>query len=191
MEPASDEEIIKRILNGHIQDFWHIVRRYQGMAYKTAFSVTRHHEDAQEVAQDAFMKAFSSLASFKGLSRFSTWFFRIVYYTALNHLEKSKAYQRRIRPDGDLDPDSFFSEDGFRQLADKDQAQYIGRALELLVPDDRLALSLYYLDGYPQPEIAELTGWSLASTKQRIHRARTRLDQALTTLLNTEKKDLL
>lgn len=191
MESASDEEIIKRILDGHVQDFWHIVRRYQGMAYKTAFSITRRQEDAEEVAQDAFVKAFSSLATFKGLSRFSTWFFRIVYYTGLNHLEKNRSYQRRINPDRHINPDDFFAEDSFRQLADKDQAQYIHQALDLLGADDRLALSLYYLDGYPQPEIATMTGWSIASTKQRIHRARARLDEALSTILNTEKKDLL
>ncbi len=191
MESAGDEEIIKRILDGHIQDFWHIVRRYQGMAYKTAFSITRQHEDAQEVAQDAFMKAFSSLATFKGLSRFSTWFFRIVYYTALNHLEKTRAYQRRISPGQSINPDDFSGEDSFRKLTDKDQAQYTDRALGLLGPDDRLALSLYYLDSYSQPEIAAMTGWSIASTKQRIHRARTRLDEVLNNILNTEKKDLL
>ncbi len=161
------------------------------MAYRTAYSVTRNHEDAQEVAQDAFMKAFSSLHTFQGRSRFSTWLFRIVYHKALNHLEGSKSYKKHVGLDDTTGMDQYFTGDSFQTLVGKDQARYIGKALDLLSAGDRVALSLYYLDGQSQQEISTITGWSPASTKLRIHRARARLNQALHKILDTEKDNLL
>src|SRR5687767_10428584 len=90
MDARTDEEIIRLVLNGDVQAFRHLIERHEGIAYRTAFAVTRNHEDAEEIVQDAFLKAFSSLGSFQGRSRFSTWLFRIVYRLALNHIEKSR-----------------------------------------------------------------------------------------------------
>lgn len=191
MDDRMDEEIIKLVLDGDIQQFRHLVERHSAMAYKTAFAITGAYEDAQEVMQDAFMKVFTVLSSFEGRSKFSTWFFRIVYHTALNHLEKLKTYQKHIETDGHIDAESHFYDDELRKLAGKEQVKYIMKALELLAADDRLALCLYYLDETPQQQISVMTGWSLASTKVRIHRARTKFEQALETLLANEKNNLL
>lgn len=187
----TDEEIISCILNGDIQDFRLLVERHQIMAYRTALSVTRYREDAQEVLQDAFLKAFSALNSFQGRSRFSTWLFRIVYYQALNHLEKIKHYQNKIELDENINTDNHPVADSFGRLVSEDRVLYIGKALDMLSAEDRTALNLYYLEEQPQPEIATTTGWSLTSTKQRIHRARTRLELALDKLLKIEKNNLL
>ena len=191
MDDRTDEEIISFVLKGHVAEYRHIAERHQHMAYRTAFSVTRNHEAAQEVVQDAFMKVFSSLGSFQGRSRFSTWLFRIVYHKALNYLEASESYKKHIVMDEAVNTDNYVAEDSTRSLFGNDQVKYIQQALDLLSAEDRIALSLYYLEERPQPEISEITGWSLASTKQRIHRARARLDQVLNKILNNEKKDLL
>jgi len=191
MDVRTDQEIISLILHGEVHLFRHIVTRHQLMAYRTAFSVTRNHEDAQEVTQDSFMKAFASLHSFQGRSRFSTWLFRIVYHKALNHLESSNSYKKHIELGDTINMDNYFTDDSFQALIGKDQVNYIGKALDQLSSEDRVALTLYYLDEQSQQEISTITGWNLASTKQRIHRARARLDQALNKILNIEKNNLL
>lgn len=191
MEERTDEEIIRSVLSGRVHDFQLLVERHMKLAYRTAFSVVQNHEDAQEVVQDAFLKAFTNLASFHGKSKFSTWLFRIVYHTSLNHLEKSKSYQKNILL-GDIEnTDDYNIGDSWNHLITKDRVKYIEDALNLLIAEDRLALSLFYLDEKSQHEISSITGWSLSSTKMRIHRARSKLNKALQQILDTEKNSLI
>ena len=191
MDARTDEEIIGLVLNGDVQAFRHLIDRHTGIAYSTAFAVTRNHEDAEEIVQDAFLKAFSSLGSFQGRSRFSTWFFRIVYHQALNHIAKYKPYKTDMDLDLIAEKEDLLITQDRETLIRKDQGLYIGKALEKLSAPDRLALSLYYLDEKSQQEISLLTGWSLAATKLRIHRARSKFDEALEKILGKEKNSLL
>lgn len=186
MDNRTDTEIIRLVLNGQVRDFRHLIERHTKMAYKTAFAVTRNHEDAQEIVQDAFMKAFSSLDSFQGKSKFATWLYRIIYYTALNKFEKSKSYKSHIELGRIEEANSSSINDSWDLLVGRDRIKYIGKALDRLSPEDRMALSLYYLDELPQQDISLITGWSLSSTKLRIHRARAKLDRILKTILDTD-----
>lgn len=187
MDASTDEEIIGLVLDGDVQAFRHLVDRHTRIAYSTAFAVTRNHEDAEEIVQDAFLKAFSSLNSFGGRSKFSTWLFRIVYHRALNHMEKT----RPQKTDFTSAKEDFLITQDRERLIHKDQEVYIGKALEKLNVPDRLALSLYYLNEKSQQEISALTGWSLSATKLRIHRARSKFDEALEKILGNEKDNLL
>ena len=191
MDARSDEEIIGLVLNGDVQAFRHLIDRHTGIAYSTAFAVTRNHEDAEEIVQDSFLKAFSSLGSFQGRSRFSTWLFRIVYHRALNHIEKYKSYKTNTELDFKFEKENDLITQDREKLVHKDQELYIEKTLEKLNVQDRLALSLYYLDEKSQQEISLLTGWSLAATKLRIHRARSKFDEALEKILGNEKDSLL
>jgi RNA polymerase sigma factor (sigma-70 family) len=188
MDARTDEEIIGLVLNGDVQAFRYLIERHTRIAYSTAFAVTRNHEDAEEIVQDSFLKAFSSLGSFQRRSKFSTWLFRIVYHRALNHIEKSKPY---MEPEFIAGNEDYLITQDREKLIRKDQELYIGKALEKLTVPDRLALSLYYLDEKSQPEISALTGWSLSATKLRIHRARAKFDEALEKILGKEKDSLL
>src|SRR5688572_3951303 len=143
MDARTDEEIIGLVLYGDVQAFRHLIERHEGLAYRTAFAVTRNHEDAEEIVQDSFMKAFSSLGSFEGRSRFGTWLFRIVYRRALNHIEKLKPYKRNTELDFTAEEADYLVTKDREKLIHKDQGLYIGKALEKLSVPDRLALSLY------------------------------------------------
>ncbi|NJO25248.1 MAG: RNA polymerase sigma factor [Bacteroidia bacterium] len=191
MDARTDEEIIGLVLDGDVQAFRHLIDRHKGIAYSTAFAVTRNHEDAEEIVQDAFLKAFTSLGSFQGRSKFSTWLFRIVYHRALNHIEKYKSYKTNTDLDFKFEKEDDLITQEREKLVRKEQELYIGRALEKLNAPDRLSLSLYYLDEKSQQEISQLTGWSLAATKGRIHRARSKFDEALEKILGNEKDSLL
>lgn len=191
MDARTDEEIIGLVRNGEVEAFRHLIERHEGIAYRTAFAVTRNHEDAEEIVQDAFLKAYTSLASFQGRSRFSTWLFRIVYRQALNHIERSKPYTTGMELNFTSGKEDNLITQEREKLIHKDQGTYIGKALKKLSVPDRLALSLYYLEERSQQEISALTGWSLAATKLRIHRARSRFDEALEKILGNEKDSLL
>ena len=191
MDARTDEEIIGLVLKGDVQAFRHLIERHEEIAFRTAFAVTRNHEDAEEIVQDAFLKAFSALGSFEGRSKFATWLFRIVYRHALNHIEKSNPHKMNMGLDATAENEGDLVTPHRDKLIHKDQGIYIGKALEQLNVPDRLALSLYYLDERSQQEIAELTGWSLAATKLRIHRARSKFDEALEKILGKEKDSLL
>ncbi len=191
MDARTDEQIIRLVLSGDVQAFRHLVDRHTGVAYSTAFAVTRNHEDAEEIVQDSFLKAFSSLGSFQGRSKFSTWLFRIVYHRALNHIEKFNPAKTTLDLDFTVTNEHYPVMPNSEKLVQKDQELYIGKALEKLNVPDRLALSLYYLDERSQQEISVLTGWSLAATKLRIHRARSKFDEALEKILGNEKDSLL
>jgi RNA polymerase sigma factor (sigma-70 family) len=191
MDDKTDEEIIRSVRNGNVQEFRHIIGRHSTFTYRTAFAVCRNHEDAQEIIQDAFTKAFISLDSFQGKSKFSTWLFRIVYFTAINHLEKNHSYKRHIDL-YDVTGSGFdiAFDPGWDRLIRNDRIKYVGQALNQLGPEDRLALSLFYLEEKSQKEIAAITGWNLSATKLRIHRARLKLSQGLEKILENEKESL-
>ncbi len=162
------------------------------MAYRVAYSIIRHHEETEEVVQDAFMKAFKALNSFKGDAKFSTWLFRIIYYTSLNRLEKINSGKQYVDLDV-LESHALHavSNTGPDKLIGQERLKYLNLALTQLNAEDRMALTLYYLEEQSQKEISELTGWSLTSTKIRVHRSRAKFDQHLEQLLQTEKKSLL
>src|SRR5687768_11960070 len=127
MDATTDEQIIRHVLNGDVQAFRHLIERHTGIAYSTAFAVTRNHEDAEEIVQDSFLKAFSSLGSFEGRSKFSTWLFRIVYHRALNHIEKSNPSKASMDLDFTAENEPWLVTHNRENLFHKDQELYIGK----------------------------------------------------------------
>ena len=80
----SDKKIIGQVIKGDVSAYALLVNKYQSMAFTLALSITKNREDAEEVAQDAFVKAYNNLNTFKGKSKFSTWLYQIIYRTALS-----------------------------------------------------------------------------------------------------------
>ena len=90
MEAKTDAYYIAEVLRGNPEAFSPIVEKYRQLAFSLSMKITRNKEDAEEAAQDAFIKAYKSLESFKGGAAFKTWFFRIVYTTAISKVRSSK-----------------------------------------------------------------------------------------------------
>jgi len=90
MNNLSDQEIIDSINRGNQSDYSIIVDRYKNKAFSLLMRMLKNQQDAEETLQDCFIKAYNSLGSFKGESKFSTWFYRIVYNTALTRLSSKK-----------------------------------------------------------------------------------------------------
>jgi len=185
-----DKHIIKLIKNGEVTAFAQLIDRYQQMAFTLALSIVKNREDAQEITQDAFMKAYRSLADFREQSRFSSWLYRIVYNTAISG--------QRLKKDAFLDIDSTaakYSSENRVEASDKletrDRKVLLKQAIAQLDEDDAFIIILYYYKELSIEEIQQITGISNSNIKVKLHRSRKRLFQTLEHTLKSELPDLL
>ena len=180
-----EAEYIQRIIAGDVSPFAWFVDTYKDMAFSIACRILGNEQDAEEVVQDAFLQAYRGLGGFKGKSRFSTWLYRIVANGSLNRLRQ----KRRVYEDIELlDEQLPAIESGFQRLDDRDRTKLINLAMEKLRPEDRLILTLYYLEEQTLAEVADITGDPKDNVKMRLHRARNRMYGVLSKLLNMETK---
>jgi len=175
-----ENTLIDRILAGDKQLYAQLVDHYKSYAFTIAYKVTESKPDAEEVAQDAFIKAYHYLKGFKRGARFSTWLYRIVFNTAISHKRKNKQVFQSI--------DNTFNQAGESDdaLEKSDKSIFIDKALNRLNEADRLSLQLFYLKEFSLEEVAEMMGQKINTTKVRIHRARQRMADELKSILQKE-----
>ena len=175
MELYSDTYYIHWILAGDTACFACLLDRYSRPIHALIYKVTQNAEDAEELAQDAFLKAYTSLASFKGECSFSTWLYRIAYNTALSAVRKKKHEFLAIEESA-LDN---VSEEEAAHLLDQEapseRVRYLEAALGQLPPDERALLLLFYWKERTIDELAGITGLTTANVKVRLHRIRKKL----------------
>ena len=144
--------------------------------------ILRDHEESEDVCQEAFLRAFSSLDSFSVQYRFSTWLFTIGYRLCLNHIRRRKLLTGEVDFAGVSSGDQDVSE----KLAESEEARRlkdkIWAAVDKLSPPQRAAVLLFYREGMSCDEIATTLGIPMATAKSHLHRARGRLRDSLTGL---------
>ncbi|MFN8353159.1 MAG: sigma-70 family RNA polymerase sigma factor [Spirosomataceae bacterium] len=183
-----DIAIIERILRGEQSGYRELAQRHKDYAFTIAYKILNHREDAEEVAQDAFMQAFGALASFNREAKFTTWFYRIVFNAAVGFKRKHKVYTEDIESSSEAQwIASYAPPDAVQQT---EQRHYLNRALQQLSDDDRVMLTLFYLKEHSLEEIADITGISAETVKVKIHRARKRLADEMKTMLKGEVRSL-
>jgi RNA polymerase sigma factor (sigma-70 family) len=176
----SDNELINRVLKGDHQSYKILVERYQHYIFTLAFRLTESREDAEEIAQDVFVKAFRSLADFKGGSKFSTWLYTIAHNTSITMLRKKKLKVSSLDHEG-----TFFQaenqESDFRanQMEDKARKQMVNNAIAMLSPDDAQIITLFYKGDQSLEEIGQIIGIEPNAVKVRLFRARQRLKEKM------------
>ena len=184
-----DDLYIKKVLNGDIDAFRYFVTQYKNMAFTISMSVVKNEYTATEVVQESFVKAFQNLKSFKGNSKFSTWFYRIV----IN--ESIKTITRKGYKNVDIDAESInypHTEPlAIDQLKEEEQKYYINEALNRLAANESLVLRLFYLNENHIDEICEMTGWTNSKVKVLLHRARKNFEMILERKLKGELKTLI
>lgn len=181
-----EDELLDKAIRGDREGIEYLVNKYKDFSYTIALGIVANREDAEEVVQDSFMKAFASLGRFRKVSRFSTWLYRIVCNTA-----KTKAQQRR--PGAlDLAHQVIAMEDQSWDLLKKaERKKYVELALRQLDEEDRLIVTLYYTGEQSIAEICQITGSNGSAIKMRLLRSRKQLEAALKLLLDKETRDLL
>jgi RNA polymerase sigma factor (sigma-70 family) len=188
----SDIELIQQTMAGNQSAYADLVKRHQRFVFTLAVRFTKSREDAEEVAQDCFIKAYRSLASFQQQSKFSTWLYSIVYTTAMTHLRKKR-----------IATDSIDDEDNFIQIADnhgdmdvnlaenKSRSYYLNIAIGQLLPDDAAIITLFYNGEQSLEEIGEALNMEANTVKVKLFRARQRLKDKLERLLKHEVNELI
>ncbi|MDD2792955.1 MAG: sigma-70 family RNA polymerase sigma factor [Sediminibacterium sp.] len=175
----TDEELVERILTGQNEAITILIQRYQDFAFNLTYKIVRNTQDAEESVQDSFVKAIRAIRAFKQQSSFKTWLYRIVYNTALNHAQRGQKHQS-IELD-QLD-DKQLSTGNAPAVSRYDrlfQAKLIRNAFDKLSPENRIIMSLYYLEQASIEEISEITMMDINLIKVRLHRSREQLKKIL------------
>ena len=181
---------IREILDGNTSKFSCFVIEYKDMAYSVAFRIVNNREEAEEIVQDSFIRAFRSLHKFRKDSKFSTWFYRIVVNRALSVRKKRKEVDE-IDIDRISDTNVGQIESAYSDLDKTDREKYINLALGRLSEEDSLILTLYYLNENSVEEVSVITGIKPENVKMRLARARKKMFFVLEKILNRELKSLI
>lgn len=170
-----DNTLIDRVLSGNVLAFELIVNRYKDMVFTIARRITRSNEDAEEVAMDTFMKAYSALASFRKESKFSTWLYRIAHNTAISSARKRKIIVTSLNDELIENYSEDRIKDDMNTLRNEEQSVLLNKALEHLPVGDSLLINMFYADKLTIEEISEITGLSISNVKVKLHRVRKKL----------------
>ncbi|MEM8525649.1 MAG: sigma-70 family RNA polymerase sigma factor [Bacteroidota bacterium] len=188
----SDQIIIQEVLRDNPQAYETLVRRYQDYVFTVVLRILKKREVAEEVAQDVFVKAYRTLRSFKGNSKFSTWLYTIAYRSAIDEVRKKK-----------YPIDAIDAENNALQIADTYDQNPIAKTqqgnlktvlqeqIQQLKTEDAAVVTLHYLQEKSVKEVAEITGLSLSNVKIKLYRSREILKKKLQHYLGDELQDLI
>lgn len=173
--------LIDRIVAGEQSLYAELVNRYKSYAFTLALKILEVRPEAEEAAQDAFVKAYQHLANFNREAKFSTWLYRIVFNTAVSYKRRRRGTFQSIE-----NTVIEYTQEADGMLERSDKNRYLQQAMGRLNEADRLALTLFYLQEFSLEEIADITGMQANTVKVRVHRARQRLADELTSILKKE-----
>ena len=186
MRNLSDQEIIDSVRKGNDSDYSIIVNRYKNKAFSMLKRMLKNDFEAEEVLQDCFLKAYKSLVNFKGESKFSTWFYRIVYNTALTRLssQKRKTETEMTSVEDHFDLESEYGSD---EIEKTDMKEFIHDLIGKLPERYTAIITMFYLNEMSIEEISEVMGLTISNVKVILHRSRNSLrDLILKTKLTQE-----
>ena len=182
MTDLQEKDLIRKAKQGDMLAFEELILKHEKIVYNLALRMMNHSEDAMDISQEVFLKAYRSLANFDERSAFSTWLYRITHNTCIDEIRKRKgkqtysleedlesedgSMQRQVADDGDTPEES---------LMRKEQKSEILRALDTLSEEHKAAIILRDVKGLSYEEIAEILELSLGTVKSRINRARNQL----------------
>jgi len=178
---TNENLLLDKILAGEQHLYAELVNRYKSYAFTIALKILENKPEAEEAAQDAFIKAFHNLGSFNRESKFSTWLYRIAFNTAVSYKRKRKGSYQSIE-----NVIVEYGQEGEGMLERSDKKKFIAQAMSKLNEADSLAITLFYLQEFSLEEIADITGMQANTVKVRVHRARQRLADELKLILQKE-----
>ena len=190
MKFQSDSFYIDKVLNNNVNAYASLVDKHKDMVFTIALRIVRNREDAEEIAQDVFVKAYQALATFKKESKFSTWLYRIVHNTAVSKTRK-KQFETT---DLNYDIVENYSEDDINEdlnrLDNNEQKKVINTVLKKLNPEDHMLVTLYYFKEYSTEEISEIVNISQSNVKVKLHRIRKKLYGEIQRLIKSQHKEI-
>jgi RNA polymerase sigma-70 factor (ECF subfamily) len=188
--PSDEMALVRRAQEGDMGAYDDLVRRYQERIYATLYHMTSNHEDANDLAQDAFIKAYQALKSFKGGSSFYTWVYRIAVNKTINFLKQRK--NRTQISLNDLDFNAEHDPDLVALISDKtprrdinlaELQEKLNEAMQKLSDDHRLVVTLHDVQGQSHEEIAQIMDCNIGTVRSRLFYARQQLQAYLSDYL--------
>jgi RNA polymerase sigma factor (sigma-70 family) len=186
MDSIGDQHYINSIIAGNSGEFAVLVNRYKDLVFTLAFKMIKNREEAEEVCQDAFVKAYKSLHTFKGESKFSTWIYKVTYNSCLDHLKKYKKQNSVVYMDDLSEHQLIAIENILGDINEPERNQKIQDCLDLLPAEEAFLLILYYFDDLTIEEIAKVIGINTNNVKIRLFRSRKKLASILRERLDSE-----
>lgn len=166
-----EEKIIRCILDGQTELFEHFLHQYGEQVFHLVLRIVGQREDAEEITQDVFLKAFDRLSAFRGRSSFSTWIYAIAYHEAVSHTRRQTVRQ------ADCDVSALADEVVDEALDDMHESRIrlLQQAVGRLEAEERVMLDLFYKEGKSLQDMAVIVGQSVGNVKVRLHRIRKKL----------------
>ena len=192
-QKETDLALITSVLAGQTADYAVLVKRHQRFVFTLAMRFAKNREDAEEIAQDCFIKAYRALGTFKQTSKFTTWLYTITYTTAMTSLRKKRLDTTSINDDEHVlqIANSGTNFDANNVVEKKSTYAYLNLAIDMLLPDDAAIITLFYKGEQSLEEIATALNMEANTIKVKLHRARQRLKDKLQYLLKDEVKELI
>ena len=188
--PVEEMDLVKRARRGNLAAYDELVRRYQERIYATVYHMTANHEDANDLAQEAFIKAFQALRSFKGGSSFYTWVYRIAVNKTINFLKQRKNRAHMSLDDLDFhaehDPDLvalISDKNPRREVALAELQEKLNAAMQKLSEHHRLVVTLHDVQGLSHEEIGKIMECNIGTVRSRLFYARQQLQAYLSDYL--------
>ncbi len=175
--------IIRSVQQGDVKSFSYLVNQYQNVVFSIALKVLKNREDAEEMAQEAFIKAFRSIHTFQGKSKFSTWMFSITYNTCITYARKKKI---RTSPIEQVQVNEGEDDGNFGEFPEEARTRYLELALKQLSEEDYMLVVFHYYEDQTIEEISQVTGLSNANVKVKLFRARKKLYDLMQDLMKKE-----
>jgi RNA polymerase sigma-70 factor (ECF subfamily) len=178
----TDEALVRRAQDGDERAFGELVTRYEAKVYNLAMKMVRNPEDAEDVLQDTFLRAYRAIKLFRGHSTFSTWVYRITANSALMRLRKKQLPTVSIEDADEREAPvniADWTPGPVDQLLSQETRQVMNEAIEALPPEFRQVFVLRDIEELSNTETAEILGLSVAAVKSRLHRARLKVRDRL------------
>lgn len=175
MQPNTDQHLIEQTLKGDTKAFGELVERYQAFVYTIVIRIVKVREEAEEVAQDSFIKAFQSLSSYRGESKFSSWLYSIAYRKALDALRKNKKNNSLELIEEITEGDCSIIENALTYIEDKERSEVIKKCILELPEKEAAIITLFYFEEQSIKEIAKITELTEDNVKVKLYRSRKKL----------------
>jgi len=184
MKFQDDNETIGRVLSGDVSAYASLVAKHKNLVFSIVLKIVNNREDAEEISQDIFLKAYQSLKTFEGKSKFSTWLYRIAYNAAISKTRKKKMELVAIEETVITNYSTDEIGRNMNELEENDRQLILERALLRLTDEESLLITLFYKNENSIEDISNITGLTVSNVKVRLHRIRKKLYEEMNGLIN-------
>ena len=181
-----ETDLVEAIKQGDHWAFSVFMDTYKNLVFSLALKMLKEKEEAEEVAQDSFIKAFNGIENFKGDSKLSTWLYKIVYYACLDRIKKKKSSYGTISLEDRYDISDHDALDASKIMEDKDLKREVKRCFDKIDEEDAFLLTLFYFEEQSLEEIGKLLDITTNNAKVRLYRARKKMASVFKEHLESE-----